>query len=347
MTQAAASEPRFVMRPIREDDFPALTHLVGEIGHGLTSLPKDPDFLEHRINDSLRAFDPRIRKPGGEIYLFVLEDLREGGIAGTSGLLSRVGGFDPFYTYQVREHTQAYPPLGITTELRTLHLARNHKGPTEICSLFLDRAHRSGGMGKLLSLARFCFMKAFPGRFDHEVLAELRGYIDANGLSPFWEAVGKRFFAKDYYTADILSGIGEKDFIEALMPKYPIYISLLPENAQAVIGRVHPHTEPARRILLNEGFSETDEVDIFDAGPLLKARRESLRTWRAARTAPVAPGRPDGSGPPVLVTNQSLEFRAVMAPADLSDPELLRLSPACMEALRLESGQPAMYVAAS
>jgi arginine N-succinyltransferase len=334
-----------VLRPIRESDFADLSHLVGAIGHGLTSLPKDPDFLAHRINDSLRAFDPRIRKPGGETYLFVLEDTARHRMVGTSGLLSRVGGFDPFYTYQVRRHAQCYEPLGIHTELETLHLTRNHKGPTEICSLFLDREYRSGGVGRLLSLSRFCFMKAFPDRFDSEVLAELRGYIDEHGQSPFWEAVGKRFFEKDYYTADILSGVGEKEFIEALMPEYPIYISLLPKSAREVIGRVHPHTEPARRILLKEGFRETDEVDIFDAGPILRARRDTLRTWKNARRAILTAGPPDPrKARTVLLSNLSLNFRALLAQADFSDSQALVVAPETIEALQLESGSEAMYV---
>ncbi len=303
-----------ILRPVREEDSEALFHLVGSIGHGLTSLPNDPHFLSHRIDDSLRAFDPRIHKPGGEIYLFVLEEIDSGRIIGTSGILSRVGGFDPFYTYTMRESVHEYAPLQISRRLKSLHLTKSHKGPTEICSLFLDRRFRSGGLGRLLSLSRFCFMKAFPERFDNEVIAELRGYIGENNRSPFWEAVGVRFFEKDYYTADILSGLGEKAFIEALMPKFPIYINLLPEDAQAVIGKVHPHTEAARRILLNEGFRETDEVDIFDAGPLLKARRSDLASWKAARPVRLIPGDPDPSrAVTAIVTNKSLAFRALIA----------------------------------
>lgn len=334
----------FLLRPVREDDFPAVTHLVGSIADGMTSLPKDPDFLAHRINDSLRAFDPRIHKPGGETYLFVLENLSDGSIVGTSGLLSRVGGFDPFYTYTIRRHVTAYEPLQISTKLETLHLTRNHKGPTEICSLYLHHDYRSGGLGKLISLARFCFMKAFPGRFDHEVIAELRGYIDASGHPPFWEAVGQKFFQKDYYTADILSGIGEKEFIEALMPEYPIYISLLPESAQAAIGRVHTHTEPAKAILLKEGFEVTDEVDIFDAGPILKAKRESLRSWRTLSRLRIEPGLPD---PPhtrrALLSNLSLDFRALVAPVSLL-PDGLVAHPVMLDRLRVKAGDPVLHL---
>ncbi|NDV61778.1 arginine N-succinyltransferase [Puniceicoccales bacterium CK1056] len=329
--------PACILRPVRESDHDDLFHLVGTIGHGLTSLPNDPDFLAHRIDDSIRAFDPRIRKPGGELYLFVLEDVASGKIIGTSGILSRVGGFDPFYTYTIREQEQNYPPLEIRTCLQTLHLTKNHKGPTEICSLFLHRDFRSGGLGKLLSLARFCFMKSFPERFDNEVIAELRGYINDQNLSPFWEAVGVKFFEKDYYTADILSGLGEKEFIGVLMPKFPIYVSLLPESARSVIGRVHPHTEPARRILMQEGFKETNEVDIFDAGPILMADREELGTWKAAKLVSLKPGIPNPEKSiQLLLANGSLDFRAIIADAETTGSDVIIVAPETIEALQAQ-----------
>jgi arginine N-succinyltransferase len=335
--------PETVLRPVRESDLEAVTHLVGTIADGMTSLPKDPDFLRHRINDSLRAFDPRIHKPGGETYLFVLERLADQSIIGTSGLLSRVGGFDPFYTYTIRRHTTEYAPLDIHTELETLHLTKNHKGPTEICSLYLHRDHRSGGLGKLLSLSRFCFMKAFPDRFDEQVIAELRGYIDESGHPPFWEAVGEKFFQKDYYTADILSGVGEKDFIEALMPTYPIYISLLPESARNAIGRVHEHTEPAKTILLKEGFTVTDEVDIFDAGPILKAKRSSLNTWKNTRSLKLLPGTPDpASSRSALLTNLSLDFRGLVTEVSIGENDSITTSPEVINLLNLKPGDPAL-----
>ena len=55
-------------------------------------------------------------------------------------------------------------------------------------------------------------------------------------------------------------------FIAELMPKHSIYIHLLPESAQQVIGEVHQNTAPAKRMLENEGFRYENYVDIFDAG---------------------------------------------------------------------------------
>ncbi len=64
----------FVLRPVGEHDLPGLRHLADVIQDGLTTLPPEDSALEDRINQSLRAFDRRIKKAGSDHYLFVSED---------------------------------------------------------------------------------------------------------------------------------------------------------------------------------------------------------------------------------------------------------------------------------
>jgi arginine N-succinyltransferase len=226
--------PDFVFRPVEEADLVGLKGVAASITDGMTSLPLEDNALEDRIHHSQRSFDHRIKKAGGDHYLFVLQEWATGQIVGTSGIIARVGGFDPFYTYEVRKERFSHLPLGIDREMDVLHLRLDHKGPSEVCSLCLKPAFRKAGLGQLLSLARFLFMAAFPQRFDDRVIAELRGFTDEKGLSPFWESVGRHFFFQSFAEADFLSGIGQKDFIRDLMPRYPIYPALLPLVAQAV-----------------------------------------------------------------------------------------------------------------
>ena len=331
-----------VIRPIALADLPAVQELVGTIRDGLTSLPNDASFLEARIHASLQAFYPKIRQPGSERYLFVLEDLTTGRVLGTSGLIGRVGGFDPFYSYERRRERFAHPPLGLDHEIEVLHLKTNFKGPSEVCSLFLHPDARAGGLGRLLSRGRFLFLTAFPQRFADTVIAEMRGWISEDGTSPFWESVARPFFQREFSQADFLSGLDEKDFIAALMPRYPIYVPLLPPAAQAVIGRVHRETEPALRLLEEEGFTASAEVDIFDAGPLVSAPRASLRTVREVRhwTLDQAGPRSTASDPLHLISNQRLDFRATVAPLPTAPGGPCALPPAIAQALHLAPGDP-------
>jgi arginine N-succinyltransferase len=64
------------------------------------------------------------------------------------------------------------------------------------------------------------------------------------------------------------------------MPRQPLYVAYLPDDAQAVIGQVHPRPLPARKLLEQEGMHYEGYVDIFDAGPVLQGRVSELRAVR-------------------------------------------------------------------
>ena len=116
-------------------------------------------------------------------------------------------------------------------------------------------------------------------------------------------------FDMDFVDADKRSA-GNKQFIADLMPRHPIYVSVLPGEAQAVIGEVHPEARPALKLLKDEGFEFGDEVDIFDAGPLYRAKTADIRTIRDSQTAVlsnVLPREPESAQH--LISNDRLDFR--------------------------------------
>jgi arginine N-succinyltransferase len=110
-------------------------------------------------------------------------------------------------------------------------------------------------------------------------MAEIRGFTLPDGHSPFWDAVGSKFFRMEYRKADALSARDHR-FIADLMPRYPIYVSLLPDDARNVIARPHPDAEPALAMLKAQGFRYNDVVDIFDAGPTVEAFIDHIDTVR-------------------------------------------------------------------
>src|SRR5207244_11992184 len=150
----------------------------------------------------------------------------------------------------------------------------------------LDQAQRRGSNGALLSKSRLLFIAEFADRFAPKVIAELRGRLEPDGLSPFWEGLGRHFFAMEYSTADYLTGIGQKAFIAELMPKHPVYVNLLPAAARDAIGVVHVDAAPARAMLEQEGFRYERYVDIFDAGPTVECFRETIDAIRRSQTLP-------------------------------------------------------------
>ena len=301
----------FVIRPVQASDLDALLGLAAQTSFGLTTLPKDTDWLAGRIRDSEDAFRRLAdQRPRGEAYLFVLEDTSTGRVLGTAGIISKVGGFEPFYAYRIETSVHESKMLGIRKEIRTLHLEKEHDGPCEIVSMFLHPVLRGRGLGRPLSLARFLFIAEHPWSFDERVIAEMRGVLDDSGRSEFWDAVGRHFFEIDYPKADYLSLLNKR-FIADLMPTHPISIPLLPPAAQAVIGRVHPETEPALAILREEGFATTGMVDIFEAGPIVGCPRDSLRLVRESLTDQVAAITDQPAAPgDHLVGTSGIDFRA-------------------------------------
>ena len=325
-----------VIRPIRADDWDALRALSRKTGPGFTSLQDDEVQTRRKLDAGLAAFNPNTA-PEDALYLFVLEDSATGQVVGCSAIEAAVGLDQPWYNYRVGTLVHASRELQVYNRINTLTISNDHTGCSELCTLFLDPEHRQGKNGHLLSKSRFLFLAEFPERFNPRLIAEMRGYSDANGTSPFWEGLGRHFFSLDFAEADRLSA-RDKVFIAELMPKHTIYTNLLPESAQKVISQTHDNTTPARKLLEAEGLRYTGYVDIFDAGPLLEAPVNEIRAVRESRYAKVLIDDRPASGELFLVATPSFdEFRCCLTPLAL-DNNIARLTPAVAEALHVTNG---------
>jgi arginine N-succinyltransferase len=275
-----------IVRPVHVTDLPALLALVRLAGRGLSTLPASEERLAHRLRWAQRTFAEQVERADAD-YLFVLED-DDQQVVGVSALSGAVGLREPWYNYRVGLTVSSSPDLGIQRQIPTLFLNNEMTGQSEICSLFLRPDQRQGHNGRLLSLARLLFVAEYPHLFGDKLIAELRGSADEQGCSPFWDSLGRHFFKMDFSHADHLSGLGNKSFIAELMPRQPLYTCLLTEQAQAVIGKAHPNTEPALKIL----------------------------TVRDSQSLVLAIGAPDDEAPVWLIHNRRLEnCRITAAPA--------------------------------
>lgn len=309
-----------LFRPVRENDLDDIIRLASRAGVGMTSLPNDPVRLAARIQRSVETFDGKLSR-GQQGFLFVLEDTHVGRVVGVSAIEVAVGLDEPFYNFRLQRTVRASKELGVYKNQELLNLSYDHTGHSELCTLFLDPEYQKNRNGLFLSKARFLFIAAFRELFSPHLFAELRGRSDEQGNSPFWDALGHHFFDIPFADADRLTGTGMKTFIAELMPAYPIYVSLLPENARAVIGEVHANTSPARAILEKEGFSWRGSVDIFDAGPVLEAETDAIRAVSESQFIPALQLKASESSPLIVANNQFAQFRAVLlSPED--QPEL-------------------------
>lgn len=335
----------FVIRPIEVSDYPSFEEIARESGIGFTSLPVNEELLRKRISASNLAFNTEFSTEENQSYLFVMEDTQTGEVVGTSGIQSRVGIDDVFYHYHLGKVVHASHELGIHNTVDILTFCNDYTGVSEICTLFLREKARNGLAGRLLSKFRFLFMAEHQERFSDVIIAEMRGVSDENGKSPFWEWLETHFFSMDFPTADYLTGIGNKVFIAELMPKYPIYVNLLSEEAQACIGKVHEKTKPALRLLEQEGFRCRGYVDIFDAGPTVETDLNNIETVRTSRraTVEVRTEIQPTIQECLMINTKVEEFRACLAPLAVIDEHTVQITPDIASALNLNSGDALRY----
>jgi arginine N-succinyltransferase len=329
-----------VVRPIKMSDYDALHTCAVESGHGFTSLPVNQELLTNRITHSEYSFaKPDVTEPSDEGYLMVGVDSESGEVAGTTGIEASIGWDVPFYSYHISTVVHSSPKLNVNNVVKLLTFGNNYTGCSEICTLFLRPEFRQGLNGRLMSKCRFLMMAEHPERFSKTIFAEMRGVSDHEGNSPFWKWLQEHFFSIDFTMADYLTGIGKKGFIADLMPKLPIYVNLLSEEAQAVIGKVHDNTRPALKLLENEGFTCRNYVDIFDAGPTVECDLRNIQAVRDSFRAQVVISE-HSSSQHYLMANTSFEdFRAaaVKAAFDAESGSVL-ISEEVATALNLSQG---------
>lgn len=317
-----------LFRPVRQDDLDDIIRLASRAGVGMTSLPNDPARLAARIQRSVETFAGKLPR-GQQGFLFVLEDTRLARVVGVSAIEVAVGLDEPFYNFRLQRTVRASKELGVYKNQELLNLSYDHTGHSELCTLFLDPEYQKNRNGLFLSKARFLFIAAFRELFSPHLFAELRGRSDEQGNSPFWDALGHHFFDIPFADADRLTGTGMKTFIAELMPAYPIYVSLLPDDAREAIGQVHANTSPARAILEKEGFSWRGSVDIFDAGPVLEAETDAIRAISESQFIPAMQLMTERSTPLIVANNQFEKFRAVL----ISPDDQPQLNQAALDAL--------------
>ena len=325
-----------VVRPAGPKDFDALMELAILSGRGFTSLPEDEATLRGRLETSKASFDGSIA-PLEAWYTLMLEDSALGQVDGVAGVKAGVGLKRPHFSFRVVTLAQSSPTLNMRFDHRALVLVNECSGWSEVGSLFLRPERRKGGAGRLLAQSRYMLIGLDPQRFAEMVLAELRGWFEADGACPFWDNVASKFFRLPFDEADLMSASTDGQFILDLAPRHPIYVSLLPESARDAIGMVHREGEAARAMLETEGFRYQGLIDIFDGGPSVACLRDDIRTVRDAKVRTVQIGT-DINASEALISSGRLEaFRAVRAPVSI-DLETAALSRDVAEVLGVRNG---------
>ena len=340
MKLPSSASGRFLLRSCEPDDLPALERFAAASPVGITTLPNNRAALADRLARSCHAFATDDAS-GEEIYLFALQEIGNERVIGISGIAARAGFSDRFYSFRNEFVVHRSSALGVSTRVHTLHLCHDLTDVSLLISFHIDAAYAHTLAPQLLSRARLLFIAQHPERFADRLAAESAGVADDNGRCPLWDAVGRRFFGMDYPAVERLTGGRSKSFIADLMPPSPVYVPLLPEEAQWAIGQLHPVAELPFSILLDEGFDTDTYVDIFDGGPTVQERIAMLKTVGRARALAAQcaeqPAFEPGQSWQIVASAELAQFRAVLTQAT-TNPELVTLDRLAFDALGVMQG---------
>ncbi len=314
----------FILRPSLLSDLDEIDRLAAKSAIGITTLSPDRDRLHDRLRTASQSLEAEIDLAGEETYFFVLQEAASGRLIGTSGIAAMAGGkqgaYDRFYTYRNEIIMHGSRELNCTNRIHALHLCLDLAAHSLLTSFYIEPEFEATIWPQLLSRARLHFIAEHRERFSDKLAAEHPGVCSEHGDSPFWNAVGRKFFNLEYPQVERIAGGRRKAFIADLLPHYPIYVPLLPTDAQMALSQLHPVAELPFSILMDEGFEADNYVDVFDGGPTVEARFETLRTARASQLMIVRRASdPIQTGAPVtqmLLSNTGLRnFRATIAGA--------------------------------
>lgn len=335
----------FALRAARTDDLEPIYEMAKLTGGGFTNLPPDRDALSAKLDRAAKAFVRTDDALGDDQFVLVLENTATGEVRGTCQLFTQVGQQWPFYSYRLTTLTQHSQELNRTVRAELLSLVTDLEGCSEVGGLFLHPGERAGGLGLLLARSRYLFIAMHRRRFADRVLAELRGIIDERGGSPFWDGVAGRFFGMSFQEADYFNAINGNQFIADLMPKHPVYVAMLDDDARSVIGLPHPSGRAAMKMLENEGFAYEGYVDIFDGGPTMTARTDQVKSVVEACRHRVERCDLEYGERAIIATGSLDGFRSAYGMREITSEGALAIDETAAKALGVSAGDEVWSVA--
>ncbi|MBI3900229.1 MAG: arginine N-succinyltransferase [Gammaproteobacteria bacterium] len=334
----------WVVRPAQASDAEQLVALAKQATL-VHTLPRTAADVGRYIERSLLSFASAVIAPSNEFYVLVLQDA-DGGLGGVAAVSATAGADGTFFAFRNDVINQVARDLRIAHDVQVLTLCSDLTSYSQLLSFFARPASVDRSGADLLSRARLMLATLAPQRFADGFFVSLAGWNDADRQSPFWEAIGRKFFGMDYLQAEqAVQGARNRTLIVELMPYYPIYAALLPDSAKNCLGKPHPASELPFEILNKEGLQPGKYIDIFDGGPILQAHRSQIKSLTTATTLVAKPAAQtrDQRRQFLVSCNRFSDFRCVLTDAEVQPSDnCIYLPPATFHALEIEAGMRVM-----
>ena len=232
-----------------------------------------------------------MKNPFEREYLFVLEDVRNQLIIGTSMIIAQHGTYEaPHIYFDVSEREHYSATIERHLRHKVLSIGYNYEGPTEIGGLVVDPPYRAtpDKPGKQLSYVRFLFM-AMPQA--HVPSARARRAAAAAAARRAQPLVGG--VRQQVHRPQLPGGR------PALPPEQGVHQGAVPllghlrvalsrRACRRCSARWGPNTRGVQRMLERIGFRYVERIDPFDGGPHFEANLADVTLVRRFRTVKLA-----------------------------------------------------------
>lgn len=248
------------LRFCKASDLQTLLQLSQEVGESMTSMPQSVVGWREKIADTENTINGDLDTG---CYFLVLENLKKSTVVGTTAVYTRVGEYRPYYAMR--------------HEKNKLYIEPAYTGAIEIGSLYITPEARYPGLGAALAKSRYLMMGMFPHLFTKEIMACCRGWLNFQERSPVWDSVGGKHTGIEFNAAALAAAKDGNGWIADFLPD----VIDVDDDVGVYLHRAHPHSEPAKHMLMREGFVMSDYVDILDGGPMFHCDPKQTATSKS------------------------------------------------------------------
>lgn len=204
---------------------------------------------------------------GAQRYVFVVKSGQQ--VVGVAALDARLGLDLPRYSFRTGVVVHASHELAMFQQAATLVLGNDTTGATELILPVMAPDAPMASVHLLLGTMLQYVVQA-PHRFGPSLVCTLPGQCDGEEQPIFWQALGRHFYAGPLPVDNLLFRSPLRSHMGRLMPRHPIYSSLLTEEGRNSLGQCAAAALPIQRWLMEMGFRYRQHIDIVDGGPILE-----------------------------------------------------------------------------